>query len=65
MLSEAKYLDVQIHDELVIEVADECKDQGAKLLKKCMQEAWDLSVPLAVQLRQGKSWGEMTVIDHL
>lgn len=47
----------QIHDELVIEVPREDLAQGAALLRESMEGAWELRVPLTVQLAAGPSWG--------
>lgn len=49
---------MQVHDELVFEVAD--KDlEGAKAeIKAIMESALDLKVPLIVEVGQGKNWDE-------
>ena len=49
---------LQVHDELLIEAwKDEVEDVQA-LLKKCMEEAADLKVPLDVDMHTGTSWYE-------
>ena len=50
---------VQIHDEIVIEVEQTAFEVGANLLKTSMEIAWQLRVPMEVQLRKGPSWGEL------
>jgi DNA polymerase-1 len=49
---------MQVHDELVFEVAD--KDlEGAKAeIKSIMESALELKVPLIVEVGQGKNWDE-------
>ncbi len=47
---------LQIHDELLIETVLEEKEEVEKLLKKCMEESANLSVPLTVEVEEGKSW---------
>lgn len=47
---------LQIHDELLIETVLEEKAEVEKLLKECMEESANLSVPLTVEVEEGKSW---------
>ena len=47
---------LQIHDELLLEVPMEEKDEVAKLLKDCMENAVNLKVPLNVEVEEGKNW---------
>ena len=54
---------MQIHDELVIEVREEDKEQAAVLLRAAMEGAWQLSVPLDVDVSVGPSWGEMELLE--
>ena len=54
---------MQIHDEIVIEVHQAVAKQGAELLRLSMESAWQLHVPLEVQLRIGPSWGELQLMD--
>ncbi|MCL2026582.1 MAG: DNA polymerase I [Leptospirales bacterium] len=49
---------MQVHDELVFEVHDEEKDEVASLVKTCMENALELSVPIVVDLGWGKNWEE-------
>ena len=50
---------LQVHDELVFEVPEEELKQVAPMIKEAMEETFPLSVPLVVELKVGKSWGEM------
>ena len=47
---------LQVHDELLIETYEEEKEQVKTLLKQCMESAAKLSVPLTVEVEEGKSW---------
>lgn len=50
---------LQIHDELIFEVAEACLPAAAALVRDCMEGAVQLSVRLPVTLRAGPSWGEL------
>ncbi len=47
---------LQVHDELVFEVADAEAEQTAALVKKVMEDAVSLSVPLVVETGISDSW---------
>lgn len=47
---------LQIHDELLIETYDEEKEEVINILKSSMENAMKLSVPLKVEVEEGKSW---------
>ncbi len=49
---------MQVHDELVIEARDSCVDAVKALLKREMEGAVSLSVPLTVDVTSGKNWLE-------
>lgn len=49
---------LQVHDELVFEVDEAVADQMAEQIKDVMQKVVTLSVPLVVEVGQGKNWGE-------
>jgi DNA polymerase-1 len=49
---------MQVHDELVVEVAEEQADALAQLLRKNMGMAAELSVPLVVDVGTGSNWDE-------
>ncbi len=55
---EAKII-LQIHDELLIEVSEKDKEAAKEILKKCMVEAANLSVPLEVEISEGTDWYEV------
>jgi DNA polymerase-1 len=50
---------LQVHDELVFEVPDEEMEPMRRLVSEVMDSAVVLSVPLKVETRVGKNWGEM------
>lgn len=51
---------LQVHDELIFEVKEENWRELAQIVKTEMESAVNLSVPLVVDLKLGKNWGEMT-----
>jgi DNA polymerase-1 len=53
---------LQIHDELLFEVAEDELKIAAPLIKEKMERALVLSVPVVVDLKVGKNWGEMKAI---
>ena len=50
---------LQVHDELVFEVPDEEMDTMRRLVPNIMSSAVELSIPLKVDTKVGKNWGEM------
>ncbi|MGA0884116.1 MAG: DNA polymerase, partial [Candidatus Nanopelagicales bacterium] len=49
---------LQVHDELIIEVAPGEREIVEKILPAAMGGAYNLKVPLAVSVGQGNSWAE-------
>ena len=47
---------LQIHDELLVETAEDELEQVKTILKEEMDGAASLSVPLEVDMNVGKSW---------
>jgi DNA polymerase-1 len=47
---------LQIHDELIFEVSSEAVEAVAALVKREMEGAIALSVPLEVTLKTGATW---------
>ena len=47
---------LQVHDELLVETLEEEKEQVINVLKTCMENAIQLSVPLTVEVEEGKNW---------
>jgi len=47
---------LQVHDELVFEVAESDLEKAAKLIKDKMENTAELDVPLLVDLQTGKNW---------
>lgn len=50
---------LQVHDELVFEVAEDLVDEVAKIVKKAMEGVVTLRVPVIAEVHIGKSWGEI------
>lgn len=49
---------MQVHDELILEVKEEIVDEAIEHLRECMQNAYEISVPLLVDVGVGESWDE-------
>jgi len=49
---------LQVHDELVLEIADGERDEVERLVRARMADAAELSVPLDVSVGQGRTWHE-------
>ena len=54
---------LQVHDELVFEVPEKETKQAASLVKKIMETTFPLSIPLVVELKVGKDWGNMKTLE--
>ncbi len=50
---------LQVHDELVFEVPPEELEEMRALVEEVMPQAMKLSVPLKVEMKVGKNWGQM------
>ncbi len=50
---------LQIHDELVFEADEGDADRAARAVKEIMESVADLRVPLAVDVKIGRHWGEI------
>ncbi len=54
---------LQIHDELLIDVAAEARDRVAAIAREAMEHAMELSVPLDVSVKAGANWAETESVD--
>lgn len=50
---------LQVHDELIFEVRESLAEKFSQDLKKTMESAYTLKVPLIVETAIGKNWGEI------
>ncbi len=50
---------LQVHDELLFEIKDGLADKAAAEFKKIMEGGLELKVPVVVDIKTGKNWGEM------
>ena len=50
---------LQVHDEIVIECPQQELEKTAQAVRKVMEEAYPMSIPLSTEARWGRSWGEM------
>ena len=64
-LADKVHMTMQIHDELVFEVADEVLLQAEKIIKETMENVLETvpfdiqnKVPIEVSVSSGKNWGE-------
>ncbi|MDC7242048.1 MAG: DNA polymerase I, partial [Spirochaetales bacterium] len=55
---EAKVL-LQVHDEIILEVPEAEIESCKFLLTKVMEGAWDMDVPLRVNVEEGNNWGDI------
>lgn len=51
---------LQVHDEIIIELPLEEKEMVSESVKKCMEGVVSWRIPLKVEVRIGKNWGEIT-----
>jgi len=49
---------LQVHDELIFEVPDNELEIMPELVKRAMESAVDLGIPLRAQVEVGQSWSE-------
>ena len=49
---------LQVHDELIFECPKEAAKEAAELIKKEMENAVKLKIPLRVSVETGKRWGD-------
>lgn len=54
---------LQVHDELVFEIADKDLDAAIPEIKKIMEAVWDDDVPLKVDVEVGRDWGELRMYE--
>ncbi|MFZ5974929.1 MAG: DNA polymerase I [Bacillota bacterium] len=47
---------LQVHDELILESPEDEAERAAEILKDCMENVIELSVPLVVDVRTGYTW---------
>ena len=50
---------LQVHDELVFEVPPDEIEKMKRLITELMSKPLELSVPLKIDIKMGKNWGEM------
>jgi DNA polymerase I len=50
---------LQIHDEVILEVAESQVDEVVEVIEKTMTGVWDLKSGLEVKVRVGETWGEL------
>jgi DNA polymerase-1 len=50
---------LQVHDELIFEVDEDNAEEASQLIKETMEGVIELRVPLKVDVKIGKHWGEI------
>ena len=55
---------LQVHDELLFEIKDGYENKIMPLIRRIMIEAIKLKVPVEVDVKIGKNWGEMKTINN-
>ncbi len=49
---------LQVHDELVIQAPERDAKRASEIVREAMEDAFQLSVPLRVDVKSGKNWDE-------
>lgn len=55
---------LQVHDELLFEIPESEFRKAISVIKDKMENSFNLSVPIVVDLKVGKNWGEMEKIKN-
>ena len=50
---------LQIHDEIILEVKEEKAQAVTEKTKEIMEQVYQLNVPLTVDVKVGRNWGEL------
>jgi len=50
---------LQVHDEIILEAKEDVAEEVGKKVKEIMESAYELSVPLVVDVHVGDNWGEV------
>ncbi|MBN2407541.1 MAG: DNA polymerase I [Elusimicrobia bacterium] len=50
---------LQIHDELLFEIGEDSAETAKSVIKKTMEGAYGLSVPLTVDIKTGRNWMDL------
>lgn len=53
---------LQVHDELVLEVPENERDETVQVVRRVMENAYPLSIPLVTEARWGHNWGSLEVL---
>ncbi len=54
---------LQVHDELVFDVYPDELETLKPIIKREMQDAYHLSVPLGVDVKVGPNWNQVTAVE--
>ena len=53
---------LQVHDELIFEGPEKERDAVQEMVLRIMPQSLDLAVPLKVDVKIGKNWGELELM---
>jgi len=56
---------LQVHDELIFSVQNDGIKEIAREIKKIMEDVRKINVPIVVDIKAGKNWDEMEVIQYV
>ena len=54
---------LQVHDELVLECPEQDLKKTARIVRKMMENAYNLVIPLKTEARYGHDWGSLSVLE--
>ncbi len=55
---------LQVHDELVLECPQKELKKTAQIVRKMMENAYNLDIPLKTEARYGHDWGDLSVLEE-
>ncbi|NJD58904.1 MAG: DNA polymerase I [Anaerolineae bacterium] len=55
---------LQVHDELVLECPQKELKNAARIVRRMMENAYNLVIPLKTEARYGHDWGNLTVLEE-
>ncbi len=55
---------LQVHDELVLECPEKELHKTAQVVRRMMENAYNLVIPLKTEARHGHDWGDLSVLEE-
>jgi DNA polymerase-1 len=53
---------LQIHDDLLFEIADGIVEETSRSIKELMEKIVELNIPVSVDIKKGKKWADVEKI---